>query len=50
MILGMTVETFTKVHVVISLIAIASGLAVVFGMVADRHGTAGRPSSLGPPC
>jgi hypothetical protein len=36
MILGMTVETFTKVHVVISLIAIASGLAVVFGMVARR--------------
>jgi hypothetical protein len=36
MILGMTVETFTKVHVVISLIAIASGLAVVFGMVAGR--------------
>jgi hypothetical protein len=36
MTLGMTVETFTKVHVVISLIAIASGLAVVFGMVAGR--------------
>jgi len=36
MILGMTVETFTKVHVVISLIAIASGLAVVFGLVAGR--------------
>jgi hypothetical protein len=36
MILGMTVETFTKLHVVISLIGIGSGLAVVFGMVAGR--------------
>jgi hypothetical protein len=32
----MTVETFTKLHVVISLIGIGSGLAVVFGMVAGR--------------
>lgn len=36
MILGMTVETFTKLHVVISLIGIVSGLSVVFGMVAGR--------------
>jgi len=36
MILGMTVETFTRLHVVISLIGIGSGLAVVFGMVAGR--------------
>jgi hypothetical protein len=32
MILGMSIETFTLVHVIISLIAIASGLIVLFGM------------------
>jgi len=36
MMLGMTLETFTRLHVVISLIGIGSGLAVVFGMVAGR--------------
>jgi hypothetical protein len=36
MMLGMTLETFTRVHVVISLIGVVSGLAVVFGMVAGR--------------
>src|SRR5258708_7552975 len=33
MTLGMTLETFTRLHVVISLIGIASGLMVVFGMM-----------------
>jgi len=33
MVLGMTVETYTKLHVVISLIGIVSGLVVVFGML-----------------
>jgi hypothetical protein len=32
MILGMSIETFTLVHVIISLIAIVSGLIVLFGM------------------
>jgi hypothetical protein len=37
MILGMTLATFTAVHVVISLIGIASGLAVLYGMLtSDR--------------
>lgn len=35
MILGMRLATFTLVHLVISLIAIASGLVVVFGMIAS---------------
>ncbi len=33
MTLGMTLETFTRLHVVISLIGIASGLMAVFGMM-----------------
>jgi hypothetical protein len=37
MMLGMSLETFTVVHVVISLIAIASGLVVVFGMLGGRR-------------
>jgi hypothetical protein len=41
MILGMTLATFTAVHVVISLIGIASGLIVLYGML-----TANRLDSL----
>ncbi len=37
MILGMSLATFTLVHVVISLIGIASGLIVLFGMFASRR-------------
>jgi hypothetical protein len=33
MILGMSLETFTLVHVVLSLVGIASGLVVLFGML-----------------
>jgi hypothetical protein len=33
MILGMSLETFTLVHVILSLVGIASGLVVVFGML-----------------
>ena len=33
MILGMSTATFTAVHVIITLIAIASGFVVVFGMI-----------------
>ena len=36
MILGLSVSTFTLVHVVISLIAIASGIIVMFGMLGSR--------------
>jgi hypothetical protein len=40
MILGMSLETYTVVHVVISLIGIGSGLIVVFGMINGKllHG------------
>ena len=33
MMLGMSLETFTLLHVIISLIAIAAGFVVVFGMI-----------------
>jgi hypothetical protein len=36
MILGMSLQTFTILHVVISLIAIASGIVVVIGMFGSR--------------
>jgi hypothetical protein len=36
MILGMSIETFTLVHVVLSLIGILAGFVVVFGMFASR--------------
>lgn len=35
--LGMTVSTFTKLHVVLSLVGIGSGLMVVFGMLGERR-------------
>lgn len=40
MVLGMSLATFTQVHVVISLIGIVSGLIVVFGMLKGKllHG------------
>jgi hypothetical protein len=37
MILGMTTSTFTLVHVVLSLVGIASGLVVVFGLLAGKR-------------
>lgn len=36
MILGMSLSTFTTVHVIISLIGIFSGLVVLFGMLGSR--------------
>jgi hypothetical protein len=36
MMLGMSLETFTVVHVIISLIAILSGFVVVFGMLGGK--------------
>jgi hypothetical protein len=37
MILGMSIPTFTLLHVIISLIAIAAGLIVLFGMLGSRR-------------
>jgi hypothetical protein len=37
MILGMSLATFTQLHVIISLIAIASGIVVVLGMMGARR-------------
>jgi hypothetical protein len=37
MTLGMSLETFTLVHVIISLIAIVSGLIALFGMIAGKR-------------
>jgi len=36
MMLGMSLETFTLIHVVISLIGIGTGLVAVFGMISNR--------------
>jgi hypothetical protein len=36
MILGLSVETFTLIHVVISLIGIAAGIAVLFGLIGGK--------------
>ena len=37
MILGMSIATFTLVHVVLSLVGICSGLVVVFGLLAGKR-------------
>lgn len=37
MIFGMTTETFTLVHVLISLVGIGSGLIVVFGLIGGKR-------------
>src|SRR5882757_4393853 len=37
MIIGMSIQTFTTVHVVISLIAIAAGVVVMFGMLGSHR-------------
>ena len=44
MIIGLSIQTFTTLHVAISLIAIVSGLIVLFGMLRVR--TAARLDSL----
>lgn len=36
MILGMSLETFTLLHVVISLVGIGSGLIVLFGLISNK--------------
>ena len=37
MIVGLSVQTFTLIHVIITLIAIASGIIVVFGMIGSHR-------------
>ena len=37
MVLGMTIEAFTRLHVVISLVGIGSGLVAVFAMLGGRR-------------
>src|SRR5438132_14171576 len=37
MIFGMTTSTYTLVHVLLSLVGIASGLVVVFGLLAGKR-------------
>jgi hypothetical protein len=37
MVLGMSIQTFTVLHVIISVIAIAGGLVVLFGMVGSHR-------------
>jgi hypothetical protein len=37
MVLGMSLETFTSVHVVLSLVGIVSGLIVLFGMLGAKR-------------
>jgi hypothetical protein len=37
MILGMSLSTFTLLHVIISLVGIASGLIVVYGLIAGKR-------------
>src|SRR3979409_2595905 len=37
MILGMSLSTFTTVHVIISLIAIVSGIIVMFGLLGSKR-------------
>ncbi len=37
MMLGMSLSTFTTVHVIISLVAIASGIIVLFGMLGSKR-------------
>ena len=37
MILGMTTATYTLIHVIISLVGIASGLVVAFGLMGGKR-------------
>jgi hypothetical protein len=37
MILGMSISTFTTLHVILSLIGVAAGFVVVFGMIGRKH-------------
>jgi hypothetical protein len=37
MVLGMSLETFTLIHVLISLVGIASGIIVMYGLLSDQR-------------
>ena len=37
MVLGMSIATFTTIHVILSLIGIGAGLVVLFGMLQSKH-------------
>ena len=37
MVLGMSIQTFTMLHVIISLVGILAGVAVMFGMLGSRR-------------
>jgi len=37
MVLGMSLETFTLIHVLISLVGIASGMVVMYGLLTDQR-------------
>jgi hypothetical protein len=37
MVLGMSLETFTLIHVLISLVGIASGIVVMYGLLTDQR-------------
>jgi competence protein ComGF len=37
MILGLSIQTFTVIHVIISLLAIASGILVLIGMLRSNR-------------
>ena len=47
MILGLPTATYTLIHVIISLIAIATGLIVLFGLLSDRLCLSRNPSYAG---
>ena len=46
MILGMSTSTFTLVHVILSLVAILSGLVVLFGMLSSKLNEKAGPRSF----
>jgi hypothetical protein len=48
MVLGLSLETYTLIHVIISLIGIVSGLIVLFGMFASQRLNGLQPSSCSP--
>ena len=51
MILGMSTSTFTLVHVILSLIGIAAGFVVLFGLLSSQTGSmAGLRSFSRPRC
>ena len=37
MVLGMSLQTFTLIHVLISLVGIASGIVVLYGFLANKR-------------